>query len=122
VHRESGGSKMVSTPAPSKGNTVPASGRMLPWESDGRPRGTGICLSGGGLRAASFAFGAVQALQEDRGLLYGERSADFLAVVSGGSYLAASELLNANALRESPESGAPPLGETTPEAGLMART
>src|SRR5437667_5121966 len=69
----------------------------LPWERvDGLPSGTGICLSGGGLRAASFALGVLQALQERRGLLFGETSAQYLAAVSGGSYIAASHLLEAS--------------------------
>jgi hypothetical protein len=48
----------------------------------------GICVSGGGLRAASFGLGALQALHEDRGLLRGEQAADYLSAVSGGSYVA----------------------------------
>jgi Patatin-like phospholipase len=45
--------------------------------------GIGICLSGGGIRAAAFGLGALQVLDE-RGIL---RRADFLAGVSGGSYI-----------------------------------
>lgn len=88
-------------------------GELLPWERpDGDPVGTGICLSGGGLRAASFGLGALQALQEDRGLLYGPRAADHLAVVSGGSYIAASAMLSAP--HSTPEM--PPVATGAPEA------
>jgi hypothetical protein len=87
----------------------------LPWENGGAPEGVGICLSGGGLRAASFSLGALQALQVDRGLLYGERSADLLAVVSGGSYLGAASMLTADRLGAAGDKGAP-LGRDTPEA------
>lgn len=60
------------------------------------PTGTGICVSGGGLRAASFGLGALQALQEHCGLLRGPASADYLSAVSGGSYICgAVTLVNA---------------------------
>lgn len=85
----------------------------LPWErSEGPPAGAGVCLSGGGLRAAAFAMGAVQALQYHRGLLFGARCAKHLAVVSGGSYLAATQILNSR----DDVGGEPPLAETTGEA------
>jgi hypothetical protein len=51
------------------------------------PGTTGICLSGGGIRAAAFGLGALQALSK-RGLVVGDRHADYLAAVSGGSYIA----------------------------------
>ena len=71
------------TPLPSTDRTTPE-------------RLEGICLSGGGLRAASFALGALQALDERRGLLRGPRAARWLSVVSGGSYIGATlTLLNA---------------------------
>ena len=53
----------------------------------------GICLSGGGLRAASFSLGVLQVLQSERSLLFGEDSARWLAAVSGGSYVAAAHVL-----------------------------
>lgn len=85
----------------------------LPWErDDGEPEGVGICLSGGGLRSASFSMGVLQALQAKRGLLNGHKSADYLAVVSGGSYVAAAALLSA----ESSHAPLPPLAEGSPEA------
>jgi hypothetical protein len=90
--------------------------QSLPWEGSDEPNGAGICLSGGGLRAASFAFGAVQALQADRGLLFGEDCADHLAVVSGGSYLGAALMLNAAELSAEAAGPEPPLAEGTAEA------
>ena len=45
----------------------------------------GICCSGGGIRAASFALGALQVLQEE-GQLHGPSRAKHLSAVSGGSY------------------------------------
>lgn len=90
--------------------------QFLPWEGSGESHGAGICLSGGGLRAASFSFGAVQALQEERGLLFGEDCAHYLAVVSGGSYLGAALMLNAAHLSQEADSLVPPLAVGTPEA------
>jgi hypothetical protein len=61
-----------------------------------RTPSTGIALSGGGIRAASFGLGAVQELQDRLGLLRGEKSADWISAVSGGSYIAGTiTLLNA---------------------------
>lgn len=94
----------------------------LPWEQDdGAPHGVGICLSGGGLRAASFALGAVQGLQESRKLLFGPNAASHLAVVSGGSYLAATHALNAAYLAgaESASEEPPPLAEGSQEAAYV---
>jgi hypothetical protein len=91
-------------------------GLMLPWEGQGEPSGAGICLSGGGLRAASFALGAVQALQDDRRLLFGEECADHLAVVSGGSYLGAALILNAKQLSSGAGGPPAPLAAGSPEA------
>jgi hypothetical protein len=91
---------------------LPVTG-ILPWERPiGDPQGTGICLSGGGLRAASFALGALEVLQEKLGLLYGPKAADHLAVVSGGSYIAASHVLTA--ARPQPQDP-PPLTADAPE-------
>jgi hypothetical protein len=88
----------------------------LPWEGSGEPSGAGICLSGGGLRAASFAFGAVQALQAERELVFGAACADHLAVVSGGSYLGAALMLNAAQLSAEASAPKPPLADDTAEA------
>jgi hypothetical protein len=51
------------------------------------PDGLGICLSGGGIRAAAFGLGALQSLGQ-HGYLWGQKKAKFLAAVSGGSYIA----------------------------------
>lgn len=48
----------------------------------------GIALSGGGLRAAAFSLGGLQALDERFKLLRGPTSASYVAAVSGGSYIA----------------------------------
>jgi Lysophospholipase catalytic domain len=65
-------------------------------EGEAAQRTIGICVSGGGLRAASFATGALQALDDRLGLLRGEGCADYLSAVSGGSYIAgAFTLVNA---------------------------
>lgn len=68
---------------------------LLPWEKpDGDPNLVGICLSGGGLRSASFSLGALQALQERRGMLRGPKAANYIAAVSGGAYIVSSAFLN----------------------------
>lgn len=98
----------------------PREPNRLRWEAGPGtlPRGVGICLSGGGLRASSFSLGVLQALQEERGLLFGPRSADYLAVVSGGSYVGASHCLTATALGGShpDQIDLPPLAEGSAEA------
>jgi len=42
-----------------------------------------LCISGGGIRSATFALGAIQALAE-KGILTGF---DYLSTVSGGGYI-----------------------------------
>jgi hypothetical protein len=54
-------------------------------ENEGKGR-VGVCCSGGGIRSAAFNLGALQALQGERVL----QRADYLAAVSGGSYIAAA--------------------------------
>jgi hypothetical protein len=44
---------------------------------------TALCISGGGIRSATFALGAIQSLA-DQGLL---QSVDYLSTVSGGGYI-----------------------------------
>ncbi len=94
-------------------------GEALPWERlAGQPsEGVGICLSGGGLRAAYFALGALQALQRTRQLLFGSRCGEYLSVVSGGSYIASTFMLNASALArdQSLPSTPAPLDPDAPE-------
>jgi hypothetical protein len=58
----------------------------------GKPGTVGICLSGGGIRAAAYGLGALQAMQEN-GILTGPARADYLAAVSGGSYIATAVTL-----------------------------
>jgi hypothetical protein len=77
----------------------------LEWERrDGEaPEGSGICLSGGGLRAAAFSLGVLQALQDRAELLFGGNCARHLAAVSGGSYIAASYALAGKRRAEAPD-------------------
>lgn len=88
----------------------------LPWEPPpgSPPEAVGICLSGGGLRAAAYSLGVLQGLQAERGLLWGSSAADHLAVVSGGSYIGAT--LIGTAASAPPDQTAPPLEEGSPEA------
>lgn len=68
----------TTTPAPSdqvEYCATPPTGRRI-----------GIALSGGGIRSAAFNLGALQALQEQQVLA----SADYLAAVSGGNYVASA--------------------------------
>jgi hypothetical protein len=53
---------------------------------DPQPQRTGICCSGGGIRSAAFNLGALQQLQAAGTL----QNADYLACVSGGSYIGAA--------------------------------
>jgi hypothetical protein len=74
-----------------------AAARPTPPDSQGRaaapkPGTVGICLSGGGIRAAAYGLGALQAMQEN-GILTGPGKADYLAAVSGGSYIATAVTL-----------------------------
>ena len=63
----------------------------------------GISCSGGGIRSAAFNLGALQALQRDGEL----QRADYLAAVSGGSYIAAAFAMVGKAWK----------GETRPQPG-----
>ena len=102
-----------------KANSTPPHMSRLPWEQiEGPPADTGICLSGGGLRAASFSFGVLQGLQEKLGLVYGPTSAKYLTAVSGGSYIAATYALGArhHALHPEEYEVIPLLAEGSPEA------
>jgi hypothetical protein len=65
----------------------------------------GVCCSGGGIRSAAFNLGALQALQQDNGRL--ER-ADYVAAVSGGSYIAAAFATVARTWPKDPEAGTDP--------------
>ena len=92
----------------------------------------GISVSGGGLRAAAFGLGVLQALQHRRGLLRGGRAADLLSAVSGGSYIAGAYTLVNCSDRLAPAGGddggavirdgdLPPFAPASPEAAHLRR-
>jgi hypothetical protein len=58
--------------------------QVPPDRKPGQPGAVGICVSGGGVRSASVALGALQAFQEAGAL----QEADYLVSVSGGGYMA----------------------------------
>jgi hypothetical protein len=62
---------------------------LPPLFDDPRPGKIGICLSGGGIRSASFNLGVLQVMKE-RGVL---DRADYLSAVSGGAYIAAAHAI-----------------------------
>lgn len=71
------------------------------------PGGLGVCLSGGGIRSATFGLGAIQALQEHPPLAPGQGRSElsrarYLTAVSGGAYAAGALLL---ATRQRDETG-----------------
>ena len=70
------------------------SDRSVDHTSSSGPVDINISLSGGGVRAAAFALGALQALQEEEGLVYGDTPARHLTCVSGGSYIASTLVLS----------------------------
>lgn len=77
------------------------------------PGRVGICCSGGGIRSAAFNLGALQTLQ-DAGCL---QQADYLAAVSGGSYIAAAFAMVAKTSADeygSPEDSDPDLINAEP--------
>lgn len=84
----------------------------------------GICLSGGGIRAASFGLGALQQLQK-AGLLRGPKRARYLSAVSGGSYITGAVTLAAVGALPGEEGGervvaAPdPFAPGSPEEGYL---
>ncbi|MCS7479456.1 hypothetical protein ACFFQW_39895 [Umezawaea endophytica] len=71
----------------------------------------GIALSGGGIRSAAFNLGALQALQQ-QGVL---QSAEYLAAVSGGNYVASALTISAAHTDPDCENGKPPWGRGSPE-------
>lgn len=59
-------------------------GRLLNYDADKPTPGlSALCLSGGGIRSASFCLGAIQTLVEKK--IFGEF--DYLSTVSGGGYI-----------------------------------
>jgi predicted acylesterase/phospholipase RssA len=72
--------------------------QQQPGETQQQPREvadslTGLALSGGGIRSATFGLGVLEALKEQDRL----RSIDYLSTVSGGGYIGA--WLSANCRR-----------------------
>jgi TPR repeat protein len=70
------------------------------------PNDLGICLSGGGIRSATFSLGALQALQARPSLAGGDgpelTRARYLTAVSGGAYTAGAFLLATEPPRPDP--------------------
>ena len=80
-------------------------------------RRIGISLSGGGIRSAAFNLGALQALQEE-GVL---GSADYLAAVSGGGYIAGALTISHAYAESDAEDGHPLWAHGSPEERLLRR-
>jgi hypothetical protein len=82
----------------------------------------GVSLSGGGLRAAAFGLGCLQALDAEHGVLEGPTSADYLAGVSGGSYTAAAVSLYVRSLQDPDQRRGPerPFAADSAEARELA--
>jgi hypothetical protein len=96
-----------------KGSRAAANGRA-PSVADGM---TGLALSGGGIRSASFCLGVLQALNAGKIL----HKIDYLSTVSGGGYIGASMTV---AMSTSPENKAEcfPFGRTGQEIGETDET
>jgi hypothetical protein len=73
----------------------------------------GICCSGGGIRAASFALGALQTLQEN-GQLHGESKATHLSAVSGGSYIVGAMASIQKSIEDAPSPAPNPIRPFAP--------
>ncbi len=56
-------------------------------DSPNERKTAGMCLSGGGIRSASYSLGVLQVLEE-ADMVRGERGLDYLSAVSGGSFTA----------------------------------
>jgi hypothetical protein len=72
----------------------------------------GICLSGGGIRSASFSLGVLQRMTE-KGMLHGsgKERATYLSCVSGGGYIGtALTMLTKGRFHEPPPEGGEPPG------------
>ena len=84
-----------------------------------KPRGRriGISLSGGGIRSAAFNLGALQALQEERVL----GSAEYVAAVSGGNYIASALTISHAYAEPGAEDGHPLWAHGSPEERLLRR-
>lgn len=73
--------------------------------------GVGVCFSGGGIRSAAYNLGALQELQAG-GVL---NRAEYLAAVSGGSYIASAYSLVATESSEEALGSMPPFAPGSPE-------
>jgi hypothetical protein len=82
-----------------------------------RGRRIGISLSGGGIRSAAFNLGALQALQEERVL----GSAEYVAAVSGGNYIASALTISHAYAEPGAEDGHPLWAHGSPEERLLRR-
>lgn len=73
---------------------------LLPIEAE--PDSTGVCFSGGGIRSASFALGAIRRLQAEQALWARVR---YVSTVSGGGYAAMARQILDHDLRATPPLG-----------------
>ncbi len=78
---------------------------VVPAPGAAEPAGrTGICFSGGGVRSAAYNLGALQELQASGEL----QRADYLAAVSGGSYIAGAHAITGSCSPEEALGTQPP--------------
>jgi len=87
---------------------------IIPWEhprvkKDGPT--SGVCCSGGGIRSAAFNLGALQAMQDLKVL----EEMDYLAAVSGGSYIAAAHTMVRKETDQPLLQGSPAFAPGSPE-------
>ncbi len=87
-------------------------------ETPSTGRRIGIALSGGGIRSAAFNLGALQALQERKVLA----SADYLAAVSGGNYVASALTISQAYSDPGCENGKPLWAHGSPEERYLRRS
>jgi hypothetical protein len=91
---------------------LPVTGPANPPNWGATPDGIGICLSGGGVRSASYCLGALQAMGQAE-MLFGRDSdpnrAKYLSAVSGGSYIATAFTL----VSKGPVDGAARFGDNS---------
>jgi hypothetical protein len=103
-----------SPPAPGTGPPVAAAAAELPPRPARRTRA--VCCSGGGIRAAAFALGGVQGLQQhEPGARSWYDDVDLVSAVSGGSYLAGSLAMVNHDLAGAPPGHLPPYAMGSPE-------
>jgi hypothetical protein len=81
-------------------------------------RRIGIALSGGGVRSAAFNLGALQALQEEKVLA----TADYVAAVSGGNYIASAWAISHAYAEPGTENGRPLWSHGSPEERYLRRS